>query len=95
MSQSDLLKQVVDKEMIREAIQQGGMFNLLDVKHGDKVDFWLLCREPFDISRFGRRYTEHFMDITFHVSSPEDTIVMKLRWAQMSGGSEKQFRDAL
>ena len=24
-----------------------------------------------------------------------DTIVMKLRWAEMSGGSEKQFTDAL
>lgn len=29
------------------------------------------------------------------VSRPEDSILMKLRWAQLSGGSEKQFRDAL
>ena len=27
--------------------------------------------------------------------SPEDTILAKLRWAQLSGGSEKQFADAL
>ena len=26
---------------------------------------------------------------------PEDTILMKLRWANLSGGSEKQFTDAL
>jgi hypothetical protein len=29
------------------------------------------------------------------ISTPEDTILMKLRWANLSGGSEKQFRDAL
>lgn len=29
------------------------------------------------------------------VSSPEDTILVKLRWANLSGGSEKQFTDAL
>ena len=29
------------------------------------------------------------------VSRPEDTILAKLRWAKLSGGSEKQFIDAL
>lgn len=29
------------------------------------------------------------------VSSPEDTILAKLRWAKMAGGSEKHFIDAL
>ena len=29
------------------------------------------------------------------VSRPEDTILMKLRWAAMLGGSDKQFVDAL
>jgi hypothetical protein len=29
------------------------------------------------------------------VSSPEDTILAKLRWAKLSGGSEKQCTDAL
>ena len=81
--------------MIREAIQHQGMFNLIDVTHGDKVDFWILTNEPFDQSRFARRYAEHFMDVTFQVSRPEDTILAKLRWANMAGGNEKQFRDAL
>ena len=35
------------------------------------------------------------MGISFYVSTPEDTILAKLRWAKMSGGSEKQFQDAL
>lgn len=29
------------------------------------------------------------------ICSPEDTILMKLRWARLSGGSKKQFTDAL
>src|SRR5450756_192482 len=29
------------------------------------------------------------------VSTPEDTILMKLRWSAQAGGSEKQFNDAL
>ena len=35
------------------------------------------------------------MGFSIQVSSPEDTILAKLRWAQLSGGSEKQFADAL
>lgn len=29
------------------------------------------------------------------ISKPEDTILAKLLWAKLSGGSEKQFTDAL
>ena len=29
------------------------------------------------------------------ISAPEDTILMKLQWTKLSGGSEKQFTDAL
>jgi hypothetical protein len=60
-----------------------------------KVDFWLLTEDPFDRSRFARRYHEEVLDMRIAVSSPEDTILMKLRWAKMSGGSEKQFTDAV
>jgi hypothetical protein len=71
------------------------MFSLLDSKEGGKVDFWVLTDEPFDHSRFARRYPEEFMGMKMQVSSPEDTILVKLRWANLSGGSEKQFTDAL
>ncbi|MBI4712234.1 MAG: hypothetical protein HY762_02865 [Planctomycetes bacterium] len=85
----------IDKDSILEAIQRKSMFNLINIKSGDKVDFWLLTDEAFDKSRFSRRSSEKFMGITLRVSSPEDTIMAKLRWAKMSGGSEKQFTDAL
>ena len=85
----------LEEDSIREAIDNRGMFNLIDLNSGDKVDFWLLTPEPFDRSRFSRKYPEEVMGMRVMVSSPEDTILAKLRWAKLSGGSEKQFTDAL
>jgi len=85
----------LNRQSIIDAIDTQGMFNLIDSKEGDKVDFWMLTAEPFDRSRFSRKYIEEIMGIRVWVSSPEDTILAKLRWAKLSGGSEKQFLDAL
>ncbi len=85
----------LDEAAVRDAIAARGMFNLIDTREGDKVDFWLLTDDPFDRARFERRYVERFEDARLPVSRPEDTILMKLRWARMLGGSDKQFVDAL
>jgi len=82
-------------EAIADAIRHRSMFNLLSLSDGEKVDFWILTDEPFDRSRFARRRTQHVLELTLQVSTPEDTILAKLRWAKLSGGSEKQFTDAL
>ena len=80
---------------ILDAIKYQSMFNLIHVAEGDKVDFWILTNEPFDLSRFQRRQTEMVYGDGVMVSSPEDTILAKLKWAKLSGGSDKQFGDAL
>jgi hypothetical protein len=85
----------LDEAAVRDAILARAMFNLVDTHEGDKVDFWLLTEDAFDRARFRRRYVESFEDVRLPVSRPEDTILMKLRWAAMMGGSEKQFVDAL
>jgi len=85
----------LSEESIINAINNESMFNLIDVNTGDKVDFWLLTDDPFDQSRFSRKYVEEVMGMRIMVSSPEDTILVKLRWANLSGGSEKQLTDAL
>lgn len=85
----------VDREAILEAIRTAGMFNVIDVTEGDKVDFWMLTDEPFDRSRFSRRIRERALGIEFHVSSPEDTILAKLRWSKLGGGTSKPYVDAL
>jgi hypothetical protein len=80
---------------VREAVKTRGMFNLLDSREGDKVDFWLLTDTPFDQSRFARRIVQDVGGLDIPVSSPEDTILAKLQWCSLAGGSEKQFYDAL
>jgi hypothetical protein len=85
----------LDQTAVHEAVAAGGMFNLIDTREGDKVDVWMLTDDAFDRSRFDRRYVEVFEGTRLPVSRPEDTILMKLRWAAMLGGSDKQFVDAL
>ena len=51
--------------------------------------------QAFPPPRFDRRVREQVLGTATWVSSPEDTILAKLRWAMKSGGSEKQFGDAL
>ena len=85
----------LSEESILSAMDDHSMFNLIEVNTGDKVDFWILTNQPFDISRFARKYIERIMGMELFVSSSEDTILMKLHWAEKSGGSEKHFTDAL
>jgi hypothetical protein len=85
----------LSRDAVREAVRRRSMFNLLCVDSGDKVDFWLLTDEPFDRSRFSRRVPRELFGVRLWMSSPEDTILAKLRWCRISGGSEKQYTDAL
>lgn len=85
----------LSEEAILDALQHRSMFNLLSLNDGEKVDFWILTAEPFDQSRFARKRAEPVLGLPLQVSAPEDTILAKLRWAKLSGGSEKQFTDAL
>jgi hypothetical protein len=85
----------LDADSIRAAVRSGEMFNLIDVESGDKADFWLLTDDDFDRERFSRRQYDEITGERIAVSTPEDTILMKLRWAVLSGGSEKQYTDAL
>ncbi|HSG71814.1 MAG TPA: hypothetical protein VLA12_15470 [Planctomycetaceae bacterium] len=80
---------------IQEAIRDRRMFNLLELSTGDKIDFWIVTDDEYDQTRFARRIKDEIDGIIVDVSTPEDTILMKLRWAKSSGGSEKQYHDAL
>ena len=85
----------LNRDAVEQALEQKGMFNLLELREGDKVDFWVLTDEPFDRSRFARRVRFDVDGVSVAVSAPEDTILMKLKWARDAGGSERQYRDAL
>ncbi len=86
---------LIQEAAIQDALRNQSMFNLLSLTDGEKVDFWILTQEPFDQSRFSRRRSFPVGNQSLKVSAPEDTILAKLRWAKLSGGSARQFQDAL
>jgi hypothetical protein len=85
----------VDEPAAEAALRERRLFNMLDTRTGDKIDFWPLTDDPFDASRFSRRVLATALGLSFWVSAPEDTILMKLRWSRASGDSPKQYADAL
>jgi len=85
----------VSEPAVREAIEQGRMFNLIEIDSGDTVYFWMLTDEPFDTSRFSRKQIVDTQGLKLKVPTPEDTILAKLRWTMACGESEKHFTDAL
>ncbi|MBC7334210.1 MAG: hypothetical protein H5T85_07140, partial [Actinobacteria bacterium] len=88
-------KYYVTKEAILEALDKKSSFNVIDLESGDKIDFWILTYSDFDSSRFSRRKKIKFLDFYIYISTPEDTILEKLLWSKISGGSQKHFTDAL
>lgn len=82
-----------DPVAAQRAIAEKGMFNVISTT-GDKVDIWALGDSEFDRSRFSRKQSIEFLGYQVDISSPEDTILMKLLWSKQSGGSEKQLFDA-
>jgi len=84
-----------DANMMREAIQHRSMFNILDQDEGDKIDFWMVGEEESRRVQFSRRRRDNYLGVTVSVISPEDSIISKLQWSKLCGGSQKQFDDAL
>ena len=86
----------LDDQAMSAAISTAGQFNLLDVEGGDKVDFWLLTGSAFDESRFTRRVIKDLGGFKAAISTPEDTILQKLKWSTEGGiVSDRQFLDAI
>ena len=82
-----------NEDVALRAMDSGAMFNIIS-NTGDKVDIWPLTGSEFDQTRFSRKHQVEFFGMQMNVSSPEDTILMKLLWSKRSGGSEKQLFDA-
>ncbi|MBE0666030.1 MAG: hypothetical protein IH584_09415 [Candidatus Aminicenantes bacterium] len=85
----------LDPESITSAVKTQGMFNVIDLREGDNVDFWMLTESEFDRSRFSRRQEFALLGENVWLSSAEDTILAKLRWSELCGGSRKHYLDAL
>jgi len=75
------------------ALREGRMANLIDTHTGDKVDFFILDGAPENRVAFDRRSVKSILGVEIPIASAEDTILAKLRWSEMSGGSQRQISD--
>ncbi len=84
---SNLMKQFnegyyCNEESARQAINQKGMFNIIDHKSGYKADFVILKDEPYRLKEFSRKQLIYFLDMKLYIVSPEDLLLSKLIWVQ-------------
>lgn len=82
-----------DAGMIRQAIANQSMFNIIDPSSGVKIDFWIVKRNPFDQERFRRRREQTVFGESVFMPTPEDTIISKLLWYQ-EAQTDKHLNDA-
>ncbi len=82
-----------DLESARDAWRRRSMFNIVDFASGWKVDLIVRKNRAFSRAEFDRRVQTSLLDVPVFIASAEDTIVSKLEWSKMAGGSERQRRD--
>lgn len=72
--------------------EKGIVFNLTDFETGIKFDFKLYEDSDYNWTAFERRKKLDFSGVKCYIASPEDLIISKLIWYNMSN-SEKQWGD--
>lgn len=89
----------VDDEMIADAIQRNGSFNIIHLDTAFKVDIFIPRPRPFLTSQLSRAQRQIFpleKEVSARFASPEDTILAKLEWYRLGDEvSERQWRDVL
>lgn len=84
---------LIQADDIQEAVMKKNMFNAVHLPTYTKLDFWLLTDDPFDKERFKRRQRVKLLGQFMTISTPEDTIIQKLRWYK-EAKIEKHLVDA-
>jgi hypothetical protein len=82
----------VSEESVKRAILRRSMFNVINQKHGGKLDCIVMKDTEFARTSFSRRYKVAISGIEFWTTTREDLIVAKLSWARDTH-SEMQIRD--
>ncbi len=86
----------VDAEMIGDAIQRHGSFNVIHLETMFKIDVFIMEQTEFAHVNMRRRIALEVPDVgrTLYFTSPEDIVLHKLLWYDMGGGvSDRQWYD--
>lgn len=84
----------VSRPAARNALAQRRQFNVIHLTSGWKADFIVRKDRPFNQTEFARRTQRALFGAPLQVASPEDLILSKLEWDQITP-SERQRNDAL
>jgi hypothetical protein len=82
----------VSRDAALAAYGTEGMFNVIDMASGWKIDFIIRKSRPFSVAEFERRRTVDLLGSRLWVASAEDVMIAKLEWAKMAE-SERQIAD--
>jgi hypothetical protein len=82
----------LDPQTVRHAVENKGMFNLIQNDRVVKVDFIVRKDSPYRRREFSRRKKVAIDDQSFYLVAPEDLVLSKLEWAKDSR-SEMQLSD--
>ena len=83
-----------DADTALDAFRCRGRFNVIDTATAWKADLIIRKARPFSIEEMQRSSEGELLGTRVFVASAEDTVISKLEWAQLGGGSEVQLRDA-
>ncbi len=84
----------VSREAAVDALHRRGMFNLVHLDSGFKIDLIVRKSRPYSREEFARRRKSPLAGRDRWLASPEDVVLTKLEWSR-AGESERQYRDAL
>lgn len=90
----------IEEEPIREAINLNSSFNLIHLDSIIKIDVFTHKRDPFNRAAIDRKLKDFLVEgdkeSDYYFASPEDIILNKLRWYEMSDRvSERQWLDII
>jgi hypothetical protein len=79
-------------DMYKSSAEQGRVFNITDFDSGLKYDILVYQDSDYNWTAFERRRKVDYLGIQCYIASPEDLIIGKLIWYNISK-SEKQWGD--
>jgi len=84
----------VSEDAALDALRLETLFNVIDLETGWKIDVVPRKRREFSRVEFGRRRELSLEGVRVVVASLEDTLLAKLEWSKLAGGSARQLDDA-
>jgi hypothetical protein len=83
-----------DADAALDALRRRGQFNVIDMATAWKADLIVRKARPFSIEEMRRPIEGDLLGARVRIASAEDTLISKIEWAKIGGGSELQLRDA-